>query len=43
MSTAVAVRPVATPDIHVTVSGRYTWVCAQLNCDGVHHYWRRPL
>lgn len=31
------------PVPHVRVSGRYTWVCAQSHCDGVHHYWRRPL
>jgi hypothetical protein len=31
------------PTAHITASEHYTWVCVQENCDGEHHYWRRPL
>jgi hypothetical protein len=42
-STATVIQPLPTPDIHITTTRRHTWVCAQVNCDGVHHYWRRAL
>jgi hypothetical protein len=25
---------------HTKQTLRHTWVCYQVNCDGVHHYWR---
>jgi hypothetical protein len=45
MSTVAAlpVRPVEVPVRHITATRRYTWVCYQKDCDGVHHYWRRAL